>query len=609
MQSSPEDISSTERLLNILRDKGEAIPMRERKKYKEKRFGFFSSKRMGNVGVDIGRNSVNIIRCEGIDGKGLILKKLRTYNIPEDVIGKEPPSIEFLREILKDFGLRKRDNIWTIASYEDVEIRYVRIPKVPEAQINKTLYLVSKKELNLDEKEVIVDFFVHGPVMDKGIEKIGAVVYSVRRDNVENLKALFERIGLHLNGITLSPFAIQNLFLSRWLEIEHETIAYLYVGNDHSRIDVFKDGRLVFTRGFKTATNSIIESIAESYKEKAKAIQGAESEEDIEILDLGSMQDDNMEMDEAKKILFSLIDPEYKKIALQRGYSEDEIFDISIESLERIIRQTERTIDHCVLTFGIPRAGLIFLSWRLCEYPPFIEYISDQLGIECKVMDPLNPSNPHIGDVLISDSLDERQAMSICLGTSISHNRYTPNLLYTFREKEKDQHIRKINKTIFVVFILIMIFLFGLYRYELSVEKRRQERLKDLKAELNQYGLHINKNSLLVQGVNVLKIKDRILSASKRLLPNAILYEISRITPSHIKLLAIRAEMLREGRFDIELEALSIGSEEDAESKIGQYIMDLETSPILSDIRLDRKEWKDDPYYGKCLYFILTLRG
>ena len=87
-----------------------------------------------------------------------------------------------------------------------VDVRHVRIPKVTKKQTDNVVYWTAKKEAPFDEKEMIFDFKLQGEVVEQGIPKLAAMVYTAPRQEVEELKNLFSRIGWPLKGIRIRPF-------------------------------------------------------------------------------------------------------------------------------------------------------------------------------------------------------------------------------------------------------------------------------------------------------------------------------------------------------------------------------------------------------------------
>jgi Tfp pilus assembly PilM family ATPase len=109
---------------------------------------------------------------------------------------------------------------------------------------------------------------LQGEVVEQGINKWMTMVYTAPKDEVDELKGLFSQIGLPLSGISITPFAIQNIFKTGWMTSAVEGIvASLFIGNDFSRIDIYAGGKLIMTRGIKAGINSMVETLMERLME------------------------------------------------------------------------------------------------------------------------------------------------------------------------------------------------------------------------------------------------------------------------------------------------------------------------------------------------------
>jgi len=161
--------------------------------------------------------------------------------------------------------------IWCTISSSQSDMRLVGVPKVPSSQRDNAVFWTARKELSFDEKIVIFDYEDRGEMVDKGAVKTAVFAHTIPRDAVARRKAAFERAGLPLAGMTLTAFADQNVFRSGCLPPPPGGAANLHVGDNWTRLEIYRDGNLVFTRGIKSAltalTGAIQEGLAESSPE------------------------------------------------------------------------------------------------------------------------------------------------------------------------------------------------------------------------------------------------------------------------------------------------------------------------------------------------------
>jgi len=202
------------------------------------------------LGVDIGPRHLRMAKVVRLGEKKHHLMGLKVVELPKELSrGSEAFSL-FLKEAVEAFcGPQDTVEIWTVMSAARIDIRHIRIPKVPKKQIANAVYWTAKKDSSLDEKEVVFDFEVQEEIVDQGVNKYSVLILTAPRQDVEDIRNLFARAGLTLAGVTIAPFAVQNLFRTGWAPGSGSAVASLYIGRDHSRIDIFSRGNLVMNRG------------------------------------------------------------------------------------------------------------------------------------------------------------------------------------------------------------------------------------------------------------------------------------------------------------------------------------------------------------------------
>ncbi|MBI9077661.1 MAG: hypothetical protein JEZ02_19815 [Desulfatibacillum sp.] len=283
--NSHEEISSTEKLLNVIRgeeNRGSEPPKdsprrssrnRESSNRKEtnkqaKPKKVRGSSKMVNVGVSLGRERLVLVKSGQISEKRWRTLGHRVVPYP---VGIGPESADFpafLKSVLSDFCSDSHYQIWTTVPSQSVDIRRILIPKVARNEVPEAIFWTFKKESPFDDARVVFDFEIEGEVRDNGVSKIAVIAYTAGRQDVNNVKSLFEKAGFPLNGLTAPPFYVQNLFRTSWLPSPGEALAVLYVGDERSRIDIFSGPNLVLTRGIKAGIHSLTEALVESYNEQ-----------------------------------------------------------------------------------------------------------------------------------------------------------------------------------------------------------------------------------------------------------------------------------------------------------------------------------------------------
>jgi Tfp pilus assembly PilM family ATPase len=592
--ASTDDINSTEKLLNVIRGKNEGypgqggkpkLPLFPKKSAKTTNILMhkgLSDKKHFTVGVDIGQEFIGLAKTvKSSDGRPVLTdQKMIQYS---HLTSKG--SLEFnslLKSSLVAFcGSIVDCNIWTMIPAGEVNVHYIKVPHVPKKQMENVIFWTAKKEISIDEKDLIFDFELQGEIIDQGISKYLVMVYTAPKVEIERAITLFSNIGVPLTGITIAPFAIQNIFRSKWMPASEGTFASLFIGNDFSRIDIYSKDNLVMTRGIKTGTSSMMEAIADSVLEKTPHLK--------------------LEKDETKKILFSLSPDSEKLSNTDAGYGlrEEEILEMIFPVWERLARQIERTLEYYTSSIGYEKVEKLYISSVMNVYDPLLIYISDQLGIKNEFFDPFKKQTA--SSFYESLSLSEKVSLVPVLGLSFSDNIRTPNTIFTYREKNKEIRIKRINRTIFASFaaaLIICIIALGYQAAEINILGKKRVKLEKELALFNPL-LSTDKISKMADEVKMKRQISR--QYVQRYLGVATIGEFAALTPENIRLINIKIntggiglakinpdKTAKEISDDIIVEGVIFGERDVVDSLLAQYVMKLENSPMLRQVAVQK---------------------
>lgn len=583
------DINSTEKLLNAIRGKqkeaddavgnievspSNKLPAQQKDK---KISGIFPDKKIYTVGVDIGHDCIHVVKTIKASEDNPILVDQKNIEYDEN-LAKESPEFRSLLKasLLSICGNPANCNIWAMTVADEVNIQNVKVPPVQKKQMENAIYWAAKKELSFDEKDYIFDFELQEDIIDQGLPKRSVMVYTVPKAEVEKTRALYSGIGISLAGITLAPFVIQNIFRTNWMPANEGTTATLFIGNEFSRINIYSKNNLMMTRGIKTGTSSMLEAITEAFGEKRKI---------------------KLEKDDAKKILLGLVTDAATARETEAGFGlkTQEIFNMIIPAIERLVRQMERTLQYYATSTGHEKVEKIYISSVMNIYKPIIDYISDQLGVKSEVFDPFQYQDTSQGAGSIS--LTDRMALVPALGLSFSGNQRTPNLIFTYKEENKEITVGWINRGIVAaslvagVICILTIIYHGMNVIALSKQK------ETLKRELSViYNPEISADKV-TKMINDAKTQKQISRQyAQRYLGMAVIGEISALTPQNIKLInmtiispgstvvAVKTDKAAKESEGITLEGIITGERSMLNSYLAQYIMKLSNSPMLHKV-------------------------
>jgi hypothetical protein len=358
-----------------------------------------------------------------------------------------------------------------------------------------------------------------------------------------------------------------------------EIFASLFIGNNFSRIDLYKKENLVMSRGFKTGSSkSMLEAITASVLEKT-----------------GNLK---LKDDEAKKILLSLSPDSEKLRDTDAGYDfkKEEILEMIYPVWERLARQVDLTLKTSAI--GYQKVEKIYILSSVNVDNSILDFMSDQLGAKTEIFDPFKQHT--VSTSTESVSVSERMFLSPALGFSLSDNRRTPNVIYTYKEKDREIKTKRIDRLVFFFFLTALIICFAMLIYQVSERNILNQKQVKLEKELALYSPLLSKDK-------VSKIADEVKTKKKmtrqyvqKYLGVAAIGEVSDLTPQNISLISFKIvqrsvspknnanKTPQETSDGVTIEGVIFGDRNMLDSLLAQYVMKLENSPILNQVSVQR---------------------
>ena len=592
MPSINKDINSTEKLLNVIRGKDkepfsalgkQKVSLSGKKPAKKinvilpKRF---LNKKVYTVGVDIGREFICLVKTAKDSDDRPILVDQKVIKYSQQASNGSSEFNTFLKSSLVAFcGSVDSCNIWTKISTSEVNVHFLKIPRVPKKQLENVIYWTAKKEGFIDENKLVFDFELQDEIIDQSDSKYSVMVYTAPKAEIEEVKTLFTDIGITLAGITTVPFAIQNIFRSKWIPATEEIFASLFIGKDFSRIDVYKKDNLVMTRGIKTgSSSSMTEAIVASVLEKT-----------------GNLK---LKYDEAEKILFSLSPDSEKLRDTDAGYNlkREEILEMISPIWERLARQVDLTLK--TSSIGEQKVEKIYILSSVNADNSILEYMSDQLGAKTEFFDPFKQQKA--SPTTESINLSEKMFLSPALGFSLSDNRRTPNAIFTYQEKNREINTKRTDRLVMFSFVAALIICLITLIYQGLERNILKQQQMGLEKELALY------NPILSMDI-ISKLADEVKTQKKinhqyaqKYLGLAAIGEISDLTPQNISLISFKLtegsvspkaaddKTPKETSNGVTIEGVVFGDRTMLDSILAQYVMKLGNSPMLSQVSIQK---------------------
>jgi hypothetical protein len=241
-----------------------------------------------------------------------------------------------------------------------------------------------------------------------------------------------------------------------------------------------------------------------------------------------------------------------------------------------------------------------------------------QLGIPSAVLDPLSEQESAVcPDVDDTGCVSERIAFGPALGLALSDSNYTPNLMFTYRDKERQASIKRINQAVFAGFIAVVLICSVAFIYQNQAIKQQKAEIAGLETEFARLGAPVDRNQIL-QLVAKVKPRNELSKVyAERYLGMVLISELAALTPKDIRFTDLKitlgpspvgAKDAAKARVDeIIVEGLILGERQMFETSLAGYTMSLEASPLFKQVVVQKNSV--EPYLkGEALHFTLSIK-
>ena len=593
-----DELSSTEKLLDVIRggddtpSRGPGMASAGPGRVSPKVTG--SSSKKTTVGVEIGYTEIKLARIKNHGERKRELVDFKVVPLDPEVNRDSPRFTQALQMALSSFGLPARGvEVWGSISSAHVEIRRLIIPKLPKKQLFNAVFWTYKKEAPFDDKESVFDFEVLGDVTDEGVRKTEVVAYTAPKREVTALTALFERCDCPLTGVTIIPFALQNLFRAGWIPSQQGESCSIYVGRNWSRIDIFDNGNLLLSRGVKAGLNSMVESIR-------VALDGNGTTE-VDGFIMESDPDHPPDDREARRQFDEFIKTGGAgAVSSEARNQADRIFENIRPALDRLVRQVERTFKYFTDNFGGRPIARVFISGQASAQPRLVDYIGRQLNLPMEVMDTFVGASLGRRAAALRDAAQAGE-LAPTTGLALSATGLTPNFLVSYTDRQETVKARSQKMVVFGLLVAAMLICGGFYFWQSLVLNQRNAEVARLQQNLQKYSPVVDQNLIMQMVARVKSNRKQMENYKERYLGLSVISELSRMTPDHVRLLEVTADLPEikkepaaeepvkiaspgqtgEKPKSLKIEGLVLGDPANLESLLTEYLVQLEGSPLF----------------------------
>jgi len=595
------EISSTERLLETIRssggdDSGDPDPPPPTGSLKKKAHMLFGGnnyykKMTVHVGVIFSYDRLSLVVISPDGNKRWKIIDYLELLFEEGMTVDDLTFPDFLGNALKKFtGGYKKVLIWSCIPSVDVEIRYLKIPKVSKDKIADAVYWTFKKESKFDETLHIFDYELIDNIIDKGVEKIEVIAYTAPKRDIEKRKELFIAAGFPLIGITVVALAFQNYLCNIKKSGNRKNSCLLFIGRDWARIDLYTDGFLTLSRDIKTGYLSMVEAVTDAINREPEKYLPHDATSFREVLSVNE--------EEVEKLLIDLLYGEisYRDIQNKIGVNEASISEMVNPVTNRLAKQIDRTLEFFASNYNDYPVETIYVSGLISASKVFMKTFAKKVSHPVTFFDPFKTDGPIECETEPPELIAVKDQFSPALCMALSGDPEKFNFLNTRKDKAHKRYIKRVNYSVISVFIVAMLLCVGFYSWQRHDISIKQGYLATLTSKLDNYSPVVSKDIVSVLSGKVIQDEVRLKSYVKTYSAMALICEATRITPSNIYLSRFAIKSAGAGKDagnkkTIQVVGIVIDEEISLESTLAKFILNLSGSPLIKDASVQEKSF------------------
>lgn len=348
--------------------------------------GLFAKK--SSVGIDFGHHTIKAMQVEKTGDTWKIVKSASIATpgeaMKDGVIVDASLMILVLKQLLKENHINATSAHIAVAG-GSVIVRPVRIPKMAEAALRKSMRLEAGRYVPSSAEDSYVEFEILG---DADEAQMDVLVVAAPKDIVETRLQVCEAAGLEVESVDIEAFAIYRSIIEAdpshdWTD---KTIAVIDIGATSTNVSVVTNGLFAMSRTIPNGGNMLTDALKNYFKLSEEDAESGKAQLDFRELTNDVIPKENPPL----RVLQPHVDDLVREFRRSLNYYQSQQQDGSAH-----------TVDTLILTGG--GAKLMGIA----------EYVAHKLGIETVSLDIHN--NPRF----IHSSEDSGLDLSVASGLAM----------------------------------------------------------------------------------------------------------------------------------------------------------------------------------------------
>lgn len=230
---------------------------------------FGTKKNNKTLGVDIGTHSIKVAEIaetrRGVE-LGLVgIAPTPPGAVTEAGVVDVAAAATAVRSLLEGTGIETVEAIGALSG-PAVIVRQIKMGRLPEAVLRKTISYEAKKYVSFPIEDSVVEFQILPDDESVLPTEMNVMLAAAPRALVDGYVNVMEEAGLEPRAVDIGSFATMRALIDTAPDpsLFHQTVAIVDSGASYTDVNIVRSGRSVFTRTIGTAGNALTTAIAQA---------------------------------------------------------------------------------------------------------------------------------------------------------------------------------------------------------------------------------------------------------------------------------------------------------------------------------------------------------
>lgn len=328
-----------------------------------------------SIGIDFGHQFIKVAHMERVSS-GWRMETISSIATPpgaikEGIVIDQKAVEDALRQLLKQAGVAAGTCSIAVAG-GSVVVRTVRIPKMPEATLRKSIKYEAGRYVPNSVEDSYIEFEIIG---ESSEGQMDVLIVAAPKEIVESRIRVCEAVGLEVQAVDIEAFAIYRSIveadeLGTW---QDSILAIVDIGAASTNVSVIAKGVFAMTRSIPQGGQTLTDALQQYF---------SLSEEDAEAgkaaLDFSELVDDKPIENPPLRVLQPHVDDLIREIRRSLNYYQSQQTDAGLSQVDQVL-----VLGGAAKMKGLP------------------QYIAHKLGVEVTAVGVLD--NPRISYLGVED--------------------------------------------------------------------------------------------------------------------------------------------------------------------------------------------------------------